>query len=61
MSEKDTATRRDFLKLAGASAPAAAVAVVAPGAAKAAAADETSREGLRRTEHVRKYLETARF
>ena len=60
MREKEAATRRDFLKLAAASAPAAAVAAVAPAGAQAAA-DETARAGLRETEHVRKYLETARF
>ncbi len=61
MSEKETATRRDFLKLAGASAPAAAAAMIAPGAAKAAAVEIEESEGLRRTEHVDKYLESARF
>lgn len=60
MSEKETgASRRDFLKLAGAATPAAVVAAV-PGTVHADEADaETA--GLRRTEHVRKYLETARF
>lgn len=52
-------SRRDFLKLAGTAAPAAAaLAVAAPDDAEAAEATGT---GLRKTEHVRKYLETARF
>ena len=60
MSKTESATRRDFLRLAGASAPAAVAAIAAPAAVKAAAAEEASAEGLR-TEHVEKYLETARF
>jgi len=52
-------SRRDFLKLAGTAAPAAAaVAALAPQEAEAA---EASGEGLRKTEHVKKYLESARF
>lgn len=62
MSEKaKTASRRDFLKLAGAGAPVAAVAVVTGGSAEAEAAEQHAGEGLRKTDHVRKYLETARF
>ncbi len=59
MDKKETGqSRRDFLKLAGTAAPAAAVAAVAaPDAAEAA---ETG-EGMQKTEHVKKYLETARF
>ncbi len=60
MTEKPTASRRDFLRLAGASAPAAVAAVAAPKAAQAAAEPE-EKDGLRRTEHVEKYLESARF
>jgi hypothetical protein len=62
MSEdRKGASRRDFLKLAGTAAPAAAVAAVAsPGTAGAALAEE-SPEGYRETEHVRKYLASARF
>lgn len=62
MSEKEqAASRRDFLRLAGASAPAAlAAAAVAP--AEAQASEEgPAGEGLRRTEHTLKYLESARF
>lgn len=60
MSEKERANRRDFLKLAATSAPAAAVAAVAaPGSAEAAA--EEASEGLRATEHTKKYYDSARF
>ena len=53
-------SRRDFLKLAGAAAPAAvAAAVVAPEAA--AAEDSQTGEGLRKTPHVEAYLKSARF
>ena len=51
--------RRDFLKLAGTAAPAAvAAAALSPEKAEAA---EAAGEGMRKTEHVKKYLETARF
>lgn len=52
-------SRRNFLKLA-ATAPAAAGAV-ALGGGEAAAAETHDGEGLRPTEHVKKYFETARF
>ena len=52
--------RRDFLKLAGLAPAAAATAAIAPQGAAAETA-ETASDGLRRTEHVEKYLETARF
>ena len=52
--------RRSFLKLATVAAPAVAVATVAA-TDEAEAAVETQGEGLRKTEHVKKYLETARF
>ena len=58
--KKDAASRRDFLKLAGTSAP-AAVAAMAVGTTEAAADDAASGSGLRKTEHVKKYLASARF
>ena len=58
--KKDGASRRDFLKLAGTSAP-AAVAAVAVGTTEAAAEEVTPGSGLKKTEHVKKYLATARF
>lgn len=56
---KSETNRRDFLKLAG-TAPAAA-AVVAVTGEDAAASELVEGEGLRMTEHNKKYLETARF
>jgi len=61
MSEDKPATsRRDFLKLASVAAPATAVAVVTGTATAEAAAVEGS-GGYRETEHVKKYLDSARF
>jgi len=51
--------RRDFLKLAG-TAPAAAAALAVTGQ-EAQAVELEEGEGLRATDHTRKYLETARF
>ena len=61
MSEDKAATsRRDFLKLASAAAPAvAAVAVTGTGTAEAAVVENQG--GYRETEHVKKYLDSARF
>lgn len=60
MSEtKSGSSRRDVLKLATLGAPVAAVSMVA--GTKAEAAVEAAGSGLRETEHVRKYLESARF
>ena len=55
-----TANRRDFLKLAGASAPAAAIAVTG-GSAEAEEVADAGSTGLRKTAHVEAYLKTARF
>ena len=61
MSEdKAAASRRDFLKLATVAAPAAAAAAVT-GTGTAEAAVPESAGGYRRTEHVEKYLDSARF
>ena len=62
MSQKDRTdeSRRNFLKLGAASAPAAA-AVLATGETAEAAELETAGEGLRKTPHVKAYLESARF
>lgn len=62
MSEKTEGTsRRDFLKLTGVAAPAAAVAMAAGTSAEAGETVEASKGGLPDTPHTRKYLETARF
>lgn len=59
-SEGDT-NRRDFLKLAGTAAPAAAIAVAAgSGTAQAAEVDPTS-DKMQDTAHTRAYLDSARF
>ncbi len=58
--KKEGASRRDFLKLAGASAP-AAVAVAATGTAAEASETQSADSGMQKTEHVKKYLASARF
>ncbi len=61
MSKGETGeSRRNFLKLA-ATAPAAAGAMALGGAAEAAQPAATAGEGLRDTEHTRKFFEAARF
>ncbi|MCY3874762.1 MAG: twin-arginine translocation signal domain-containing protein [Rhodobacteraceae bacterium] len=63
MSQENQATessRRDFLKLASVSAP-AAVAVAVSGQEAVAETPDLAGEGLRDTAHTRAYFETARF
>ena len=62
MSKKETgASRRDFLKLAGTTAPLAAVALAAGGdPAEAQPVDPTS-DKMQDTAHTRAYLDSARF
>ena len=64
MSKQDkseTASRRDFLKMASVSAPAALAAVAVSGdRAEAADADEAG-SGLRDTAHTRAYFDSAKF
>jgi hypothetical protein len=59
-TNKPDATRRDFLKLAGTSVPAAAATLAVGTQAEAATADAAP-GALPKTEHVKKYLESARF
>ncbi|MEO9523041.1 hypothetical protein [Marinobacter alexandrii] len=55
-------SRRRFLRLAAAAAPAAVAMAVAPNAAaEVVKPDVPKSRGLRDTEHTRKYLESARF
>ncbi|MEO0670342.1 MAG: twin-arginine translocation signal domain-containing protein [Pseudomonadota bacterium] len=62
MSKKeDGASRRDFLKLAGTAAPAAAVAVVTAGEAQAAAEPDLTSDKMQDTAHTRAYFESAKF
>lgn len=58
--KKEGASRRDFLKMAGTSAP-AAVAAMAVSTEAASAEEAPQALGLRKTEHVKKYLASARF
>lgn len=59
--KKASASRRDFLKLAGTAAP-AAVAVAAGGATQAAAEPaDLSSQTMQDTAHTRAYFESARF
>ncbi len=61
MSKQDDASRRDFLKLAGTAAPAAAVAVASTGTVAQAAEPDLSRETMQDTLHTRAYYDSARF
>ena len=56
---KDGSSRRDFLKLAGTSAPAAVAAMTV--GTEATAEETTTESALKKTEHVKRYLDTARF
>ncbi|MEP0233361.1 MULTISPECIES: twin-arginine translocation signal domain-containing protein [Roseibium] len=57
---KDTADRRNFLKLAGLGTLASGASVVT-GGAEVVAADADAGSGYRETDHVKKVYETARF
>jgi hypothetical protein len=59
--EETGASRRDFLKLAGTAAPAAAVLTVAGGASAEAAAADLSSDKMQDTAHTRAYYDAARF
>ncbi|MDJ0638771.1 MAG: twin-arginine translocation pathway signal protein [Paracoccaceae bacterium] len=61
MAEKETVRRRDFLKMAGTTAPIAAVAVTTTGTTAEAAEPDLSRETMQDTAHTRAYFDTARF
>ena len=61
MSKKEDATRRDFLKIAGTSAPLAAVAVATGAGTAEAAEPDLSKETMQDTHHTRAFYDTARF
>ena len=62
MSRKEEgSSRRDFLKLAGTSAPLAAVVAVAGGDAAQAAEPDLSSDKMQDTLHTRAYFESAKF
>jgi len=63
-SQKDqdqVTSRRSFLKMAGATAPAAVAAVAASGGAAEASVDEQTKDGVQDTAHTRAYFDSARF
>lgn len=60
-TEKDDSSRRDFLKLAGTSAPVAAVALTAGTTAAEADPVDLTSEKMQDTAHTRAYLDSARF
>ena len=59
-TDGEKTNRRDFLKLASVSVPAAAVAAVAGGTAEAAVPDGNG-ERMQDNPHTRAYYESARF
>lgn len=59
--KKEGASRRDFLKLAGTAAPAAAVVVAGSATQAAAKPVDLSSETMQDTDHTRAYLESTRF
>ena len=63
MAEKNGkgASRRDFLKLAGTTAPIAAVAVATTGTTAEAAEPDLSSDKMQDTAHTRAYFDSARF
>ncbi|MGB5870481.1 MAG: twin-arginine translocation signal domain-containing protein [Albidovulum sp.] len=60
-TDKATNSRRDFLKLASASAPAAVAAVALTGTEAEAVETATKGSGLQDTAHTRAYFDSARF
>ncbi len=60
-TEVDAKSRRNFLKMASVSAPAAVAAVSLSGATAQAAVQEDKGSGLRDTAHTRAYFESAKF
>lgn len=59
--DKDGTSRRGFLKLAGVSAPAAAVAVASGTTQADAQPVDLTSETIQDTEHTRAYFDSARF
>ncbi len=58
---EDGTSRRDFLKLAGTTAPAAAVAMAAGSSTAEAKPVDLTSEKMQDTAHTRAYLDSARF
>ena len=60
-SSEDGTTRRDFLKIAGTTAPAAVVAVASGTSAATASPADLSSNEMQDTAHTRAYLDSVRF
>ena len=58
---EDGTSRRDFLKMAATTAPAAAVAIAAAGGTAEAAEPDLSSDKMQDTAHTRAYYDSARF
>lgn len=61
MADDKTASRRDFLKLAGTTAPLAAVAVATSGTEAEAAEPDPASDVMQDTAHTRAYFASAKF
>lgn len=61
MKKEDGASRRDFLKLAGTTAPIAAVAVASGTSDAEAAEPDLSSDKMQDTAHTRAYFASAKF
>ncbi|ETA53637.1 hypothetical protein [Ponticoccus alexandrii] len=61
MKKEEGASRRDFLRLAGTAAPAAAVAVATAGQEAQAAEPDLSSDRMQDTAHTRAYFASAKF
>ncbi|WP_204114441.1 twin-arginine translocation signal domain-containing protein [Shimia biformata] len=61
MKKEEGATRRDFLKLAGTAAPAAAVAVATSATTAEASEPDLTSDKMQDTAHTRAYFASAKF
>ncbi len=61
MTKENGASRRDFLKLAGTTAPIAAVAVATSGTAAQADEPDLTSDKMQDTAHTRAYFASAKF
>jgi len=61
MKKEEGATRRDFLKLAGTTAPVAAVAVATSASTAEASEPDLTSDKMQDTAHTRAYFASAKF
>ncbi|PYG30997.1 twin-arginine translocation signal domain-containing protein [Pelagimonas varians] len=61
MTKETKASRRDFLKMAGTTAPVAALAIAAGTGEAEAAAPDLASDKMQDTAHTRAYFDSARF